>query len=157
MPTHRQTKALSKFPGRSFPLFFFNVYWLTFIFGCAGASLLRRFSLVSLPGSSLPCSTRAPQCSGFFCWSSQVCRLQGLWYMDWVAPQHVGSSRTRDWTPVPCVGGWILNHWTTSEVPAFGISDDTLFLSVLKINWKEIENENLDELKISNIFLKYLK
>ena len=22
-----------------------------------------------------------------------------------------------DWSPVPCIGGWILNHWTTREVP----------------------------------------
>ena len=25
---------------------------------------------------------------------------------------HVGSSWTRDWTPDPCIGRWILNHWT---------------------------------------------
>ena len=30
-----------------------------------------------------------------------------------VALQHVGSSGTRDQTHVPCVGMWILNHWTT--------------------------------------------
>ena len=34
-----------------------------------------------------------------------------------VAPWLVGSSQTRDWTPVPCIGRWLLNHWTTSEVP----------------------------------------
>ena len=27
------------------------------------------------------------------------------------------SSPTRDWTRTPCIGGWILNHWTTKEVP----------------------------------------
>ena len=27
------------------------------------------------------------------------------------------SSRTRDWTCVLCIGRWILNHWTTREVP----------------------------------------
>ena len=26
------------------------------------------------------------------------------------------SSWTRDWTPVPSTGRWILNHWTTREV-----------------------------------------
>ena len=30
--------------------------------------------------------------------------------------QHMGSSQTRDWTCVPCIGKWILNHWTTREV-----------------------------------------
>ena len=33
-----------------------------------------------------------------------------------VAPRHVGSFRTRDQTPVPCIGRQILNHWTTSKV-----------------------------------------
>ena len=35
-----------------------------------------------------------------------------------VAPQHVESSCTRDWTHVPCVGRCILNHRPTSEVQA---------------------------------------
>ena len=30
---------------------------------------------------------------------------------------HVGSSLTRDQTPVPCIGRWILNHWTIRTVP----------------------------------------
>jgi len=28
-------------------------------------------------------------------------------------------SLTRDWNHVPCIALWILNHWTTREVPAF--------------------------------------
>ena len=28
----------------------------------------------------------------------------------------MGSSQTRDCTCVPCIGKWILNHWTTREV-----------------------------------------
>ena len=58
----------------------------------------------------------------------QACELQQLWlegsraqaqqwYMGLVALWHVGSSRTRDRTHVPCIGRWILNHWTTREVP----------------------------------------
>ena len=31
---------------------------------------------------------------------------------------HAGSSHIRDGTRVPCVGRWILNHWTT-RVPAY--------------------------------------
>ena len=34
-----------------------------------------------------------------------------------MAPRHVGSSRTRDRTCVPCVGRRVLNHCTTREVP----------------------------------------
>ena len=29
------------------------------------------------------------------------------------------GSLTRDQTPVPCIGRWILNHWTIHEVPTF--------------------------------------
>ena len=34
----------------------------------------------------------------------------------WLPLQHVGSSRTRAWTCVPCIGRWILNHCATREV-----------------------------------------
>ena len=34
-----------------------------------------------------------------------------------VAPPHVGSSRTRDRSDVPCITRRILNHWTTREAP----------------------------------------
>ena len=37
--------------------------------------------------------------------------------MGLVAPRHVGASRTRDQTRVPCIGRRILNHCTTREVP----------------------------------------
>ena len=32
------------------------------------------------------------------------------------------SSPTKDQTCVPCIGRWILNHWTASEVPSFVLS-----------------------------------
>ena len=35
--------------------------------------------------------------------------------MGLVAPRHVGSSRTRARTRVPCIGRWILNHCATKE------------------------------------------
>ena len=38
----------------------------------------------------------------FFFW------LQGMWDL---------SSQTRDQTCVLCIGRWILNHWTTRQVP----------------------------------------
>ena len=41
-----------------------------------------------------------------------------LWCTGLAAPRHVGSSRTRDWTRVPCTGRWILNHQTTRKVPS---------------------------------------
>ena len=33
-------------------------------------------------------------------------------------PLHVGSSWTRDWTRVSCIGRWIFYHWATRETPA---------------------------------------
>ena len=58
------------------------------------------------------------RCSNFSC-----CRAQDLgawaqqfWCMGLDALQRVESSWTRDQTPVPCIGRWILYHWTTREV-----------------------------------------
>ena len=39
-----------------------------------------------------------------------------MWCTGLVAPQHVGSSQTRDRTCVPCIGRRILNHCATREV-----------------------------------------
>ena len=39
--------------------------------------------------------------------------------MGLVAPWHVGSSRSRAGTRVPCLGRRILNHCATREVPLF--------------------------------------
>ena len=44
-------------------------------------------------------------------------QAQWLWRTGFVAPWHVGSSRTRARTRVPCIDRWILNHCTTREVP----------------------------------------
>ena len=48
----------------------------------------------------------------------RVCGLQQLRHMVLFAPWHEESSRARDQTHVPCIGRWILNHWTTVEVSA---------------------------------------
>ena len=41
-----------------------------------------------------------------------------MWLTGLVAPRHVGSSRTRARTRVPCIGRQILNHCTTREAPS---------------------------------------
>ena len=38
-----------------------------------------------------------------------------MWCTGLVAPRHVGSSRTRARTRVPCIGRWILNKYATRE------------------------------------------
>ena len=47
------------------------------------------------------------------------CGLQQLWCIVLLALQHMESSCNRDQTSVPCIGRWILNHWTIREVHAF--------------------------------------
>ena len=80
----------------------------------------------------LHCCTRASHCSGFSCCGARTlgsraqqlwlagyrAQAQQLWRMDLVAPRHVGSSRTRGRTCVPCIGRRILNHCTTREALA---------------------------------------
>ena len=91
--------------------FLINVFIYFFIFGCVGPSLLHA-------GFS-SCGAQASQCGGFSCcraralgaWTSVVV-ASGL-----VALWHVGSSRTRARTRVPCIGRRILNHCATREVP----------------------------------------
>ena len=74
----------------------FPLWWLLLLWSVG--SRCARFS---------SCSTRAQQllCTGL------------------VAPWHVGSSRTRDRTPVPFIGRQILNHCATREDP--GVILDT--------------------------------
>ena len=65
-------------------------------------------------------------------------QAQQLWHTGLVARRHVGSSRTRDRTHVPCIGRRILNHCTTKEAlldtfcsPLLLGSMSTLFYPVL--------------------------
>jgi hypothetical protein len=39
------------------------------------------------------------------------------WLAGLVAQRHVGSSRTKDQTCIPCIGRWILSRWPTREAP----------------------------------------
>ena len=51
----------------------------------------------------------------------------------------VESSQTRDRTHVPCIGRWILNHWSTREVPLFAIECHLVknFIKWKKLWWNE--------------------
>ena len=94
-----------------------------------------RWVFVAVQGLSLVAASGVDSllwCAGFSLWwllllqsmgsrgagfSSCGTWAQQLWHMGLVAPRHVGSSQTRDWTCVPCIGRWILNHCATGEVP----------------------------------------
>nr|XP_058937939.1 sodium-coupled monocarboxylate transporter 1 isoform X2 [Kogia breviceps] len=63
------------------------------------------------------CGTRAPHCCGLSRCGAQApdAQAQRPWLTGLVAPRHVGSSRTRARTRVPCVGRRTLNHCATRE------------------------------------------
>ena len=101
-----------------------------FIFGCIGSSLLRAgFLQLWRAEATLRGGARASYCDGFSCcrawalgtraqqlWlaSSRV-QAQQLWCTGLVTTVHVGSSRTRARTRVPCIGRRILNQCATRE------------------------------------------
>ena len=58
-------------------------------------------------------NTGSPRAVGF---SSCSMHAHYLRYVLLVAPQHVASSQTTDWSPVPCISSWILNQRTTKTV-----------------------------------------
>ena len=64
------------------------------------------FSSCGEQGLLSSCGVWASHCGDFILQStgSRGCRLQYLWHVDLVAPQHVESYWTWDWTRVPCIG-----------------------------------------------------
>ena len=85
-------------------------------------------SLVVAGGATLLGSARAAHCIGFSLQSrgSRRAGLSSWGARAWlVAPQHVRSSWTRGRTCIPCIGRWILNHWTTRDVLVL-YSDDVM-------------------------------
>ena len=53
---------------------------------------------------------------------SRTCGLGSCGVQAWLLCGMWGlSSSTRDQTHIPCIGRWILNHWTTREIPPSGI------------------------------------
>ena len=59
-------------------------------------------------------------CAGFSLLWLLLLRSTGSRHAGLVAPRDMGSSQTRAWTCVPCIGRRILNHWATREVPQCG-------------------------------------
>ena len=80
-------------------IYFSKCFWLHWVFVRVQASHRRACS-----------GCRAPALGS---------RVQELRFTSLVTPQHEGSSGTRDRTHVPCMGRWILNHWTTREILSF--------------------------------------
>ena len=64
------------------------------------------------------CGAWASHCGGFSCRGAQTlgkCSVAVVHRLS--CPKHGESFRTWNRTYVLCFGRWILNHWTTREVP----------------------------------------
>ena len=120
--THTHTHAHTHTQNCLSPVSFFKkfiYFWLCWVFVAAcGLSL----AAVSGGYSSLRCADFSLRwlpllrSTGSRRTGSRV-QAQQLWRTRLVAPQHVGSSRTRARTCVPCIGRHILNHCATREAP----------------------------------------
>ena len=113
-------------------IYLFIYFWLCWVFVAAhGFSLVvasRGYSLLQYKGFSLWWLLLL-QSMALGMWASVVvtcrlsscgsraleCRLNSCGTRGLVAPRHVGSSRTRARTHVPCIGRPILNHCATRE------------------------------------------
>ena len=110
----------------------FIYFWLCWVFVAArGLSLVAAsegHSPLQCAGLSLPwplllqsTGSRRADFSSCGMWAQQPwlmgsrAQAQQLWHRSPVALRHVGSSRTRARTRVPCIGRRILNHYATKE------------------------------------------
>ena len=101
-----------------FFFFFFKFFIYLFIYGCVGSWFLREgFLQLRQVGATLHRGARASHYRGLSCCRARApdAQAQQLWLTGPVAPRHVGSSRTRARTRVPCIGRRILNHCATRE------------------------------------------
>ena len=98
---------------------FMHTYTFTFFLLCWVFVSMHRLSLVAVSrGYTLGAVHR------LLIVGASLAAEHGLWgawasvvvHVGLVAPWCVESSWTRDQTRVPCIGWWILNHWTTREV-----------------------------------------
>ena len=113
--------------------FFFNKFIYLFIFGCVGSSLLCEGLLQSWrAGATLHRGARASHRHGLSCCGAQApdVQAQQLWITGLAAPRHVGSSRTRARTHVPCIGRQTLNRCATREAQSMNVFEFYIFCSV---------------------------
>ena len=82
----------------------------------------RGLSLVAASGGYSPAALcRLLPCSGFSCCRARAlgARTQQLQCEGSAASQHLEFFQIREGTCVPCIGRWILNHWTTRKAQQF--------------------------------------
>ena len=121
------------------------IFWLHWVFvACVGFLQLQR------AGATLCCGAQASHCGGFSCCGAQALgvrasvvaarRLSSCGTRAQLPHRHVGSSRTRDQTHVPCIGRQILNHCATREVPTITSEQENSLhyetINIHKINYQ---------------------
>ena len=88
-----------------------NIYLLAALVFVAAHGL----SLV-VSGATLSRGAQTSQCSGFSCFGARVLERRLVSCGKW-ALRYMGSSLIC----IPCIGRWILYHWTTREIPALNL------------------------------------
>ena len=98
-------------------MFIYSWLFQVFVAGCglSLAAAIGGYSLGEVQGL-LTAGVGGHRLSTCGTWAPEP-RPEQLWCMGLVAPRHVESSWTRGQTHVSCISRWILNHWTTREVP----------------------------------------
>ena len=101
-------------------LFIYLFFWLCWVFGsCEGFLQLRQVgaTLHRGVGTALHRGARAFHYRGPSHCGAQApdAQAQQLWLTGPAAPRHVGSSKTRARTRVPCISRQTLNHCATRE------------------------------------------
>ena len=97
---------------------FFPLYFCVAFLAVLALCCYAHFSLVAASRAYSNCGAWASHGSGFSCcraWALEY-GFQSLWLMGLAALRHMGSSRTRDQTQVPCIGRLTPIHCTTGEV-----------------------------------------
>ena len=98
-------------------IYLFYYFFMAVLGLCCSVRTVSRCSELGV-GATVCGSAWPSHCGGFSCCGARALGCVGLssWAQRLVAPQHVGSSRTKDRTCVPCIGRQIPNHWATREV-----------------------------------------
>ena len=126
-----------------FPLFKFHTIILNFNFNliilkyfwlCWVLVAVSGLSLVAVSGGYLCCVTQDSHCRGFsYCglWALGGCRLlscsTGLGGL-----RASGIFLDQGSNLVPCIGRWVLNHWTTRGVPSFSFGLSNYLNTIIK-------------------------
>ena len=100
-------------------LFFKDLF---LVFACGGPLLPLAGFLLWRMGATFCCRAQASHHGGFSCCRARAVKCMGFSNCGTLAQLLRGMQdlpRSRDQTSVPCTVRWILNHWTTREVPVF--------------------------------------